>query len=89
MIIGKWTKFLGFMEEFVTTGKKFLVCDTVTCADFLIGALYINLFTNPNRPFYKPEYEALMKKFPNFCAWGERFRAENKAYLDAREARPC
>jgi len=84
-----WMKFLSQMEEFVCQGKKFLVCETLTPADFVIGGWYVNLAANPNRPHYKPEFAMLLKKFPNFAAYGERFRAENKTYLDSRPAKPA
>ena len=77
------------MDEFVSRGHKFLCCDTLTPADFAVGAVYTNLFCNANRTYYKPEYEMLMKKYPKFAAYGERFRAENKAYLDKRPACPA
>ena len=89
-VIAHWDKFLGFMEEFVApSGKKFLCGNTLTPADFMIGALYVDfLGPNPNRPFYQEEFAALLKKHPNFVAYGERFRVENQAWIDERPPGP-
>ena len=60
-----------------------MVGDKLTCADFWIGGLYTNYANNPN--CYTPErWAALLNDFPAFKAYGERFAAENKAWLDSR-----
>ena len=51
---------------------NFLVGNELCWADFLIGGFYTNFCINPM--VYAPERRAqLLKDFPNFKAYGERF----------------
>ena len=54
----------------------------------MIGAWYTDYFANDNCPFYRAEFAALLRKFPNFKAYGERFKAENQAWIDKRPPGP-
>ena len=61
---------------------KFLVGDELCYADFFIGGIYTNWFTNPK--FYAPErWTKLMNEYPNFKAYGERFKKEMADYLSS------
>ena len=86
-LIAAWNKYLGFMEEFVTNGKKWLCGSEITIADFFVGKFYCDMFTNPAYPL-APEMAKLMKKWPHFAAYGERYKTEMSSYLATRESRP-
>ena len=83
-----WSKYLGFMDEFVSSGKKFLVGDSITIADFWVGKFYTDMFANDLYPF-KKERAMLMGMHPNFKNYGERFKAEMRPYLDTRAPKPA
>ena len=89
-MLANWDKFLGFLEEFVDPkhGRRFLVSNELTPADFMIGSLYVDFLGNPNVPYYNAEFKALMKKHPNFCAYGDRFAEENKDHIASRAESP-
>ena len=79
--------FLKNILESQCSKHKFLLGDKLTVADFWIGALYTNYFTN--KDCYAPERWAdTLRKFPKFKAYGERFATETKDYLDSRTNYP-
>ena len=53
-------------------GKKFLLDDKLTQADFWAGSFYVNNITNPNNPYSK-DCVAMLEAAPAFKAWGEAF----------------
>jgi glutathione S-transferase len=67
--------------------QKWFAGDSLTLADFWAGAFYVDHFTNEGHPNYAA-YQDVIKAFPNFIRWGEDFRAENKAHLEARGPSP-
>lgn len=84
-------KFLKVVEGELAKHSNNWVCgDKLTVADFWIGGLYVNVFTNPNRPqnWGSEEFAKLMNDFPNYKAYGEKFAAEIKPRLDTRAAYP-
>ena len=66
----------------------FMVGDKLTAADFVIGGLYTNYFNNQNVGYCKDKFEAVRDAHPNFKAYGDRFTAEMKSYLDSRPSCP-
>lgn len=76
-------QWLDFLEPYLDNGK-FLCGDKLTIADFLIGGLYVNTIINDKALFGKEKWTELMKEYPNFKNYGERFREANEQYLDAR-----
>ena len=66
---------------------QFLCGDKLTCADFMVGNLYVSLATNAGA-YGRDAWAGLLTQFPNFKAYGERYRAANSAWLSKREARP-
>ena len=67
--------------------KKYLVGDSWTIADFMVGSLYTDYFTNPD--VYETEnWAKVLSQFPNFKRYGEGFAAANADYLAERASRP-
>ena len=63
--------------------KKFLTGETLSIADFYWGNCYVSVLTSPK--FYEPERRAeILKKFPKFTAYGQRFEAKFIQYLKSR-----
>jgi len=56
---------------------QFLCGDKLTIADFLIGGLYVNTIINDKALFGKEKWSELMKEYPNFKNYGERFKEAN------------
>ncbi len=81
-------KFLDYIEPITKRGTKFLVTETLTAADFWIGSLYTNYFTNKAVGYGADKWAPLLAKYPGFKAFGERFAAENAKYLQSRAAAP-
>ena len=81
------TKFLTTIDPLCAKGQ-FLVGAKLSPADFWIGGLYTNFFTNKDCSFGKDRWGALLAKFPNFKAYGERFAAANSAWLGSRPGAP-
>ena len=78
--------YLNIIDSECARGN-FIAGEKLTIADFMVGSLYVNYFTNPQ--VYEPEnWEKVLAKFPNFKAYGERFAAANKVYLDQRPKYP-
>ena len=46
------------------------------------------MMDNANVGFGKDQWAACKTKFPNFAAYGERFKAENATYLNKRPVAP-
>ena len=72
--------FLTRIDPLCAKGQ-FLVGDKLTCADFWIGGLYTNFFNNADIGFAKDRWAAVLAKYPNFKAYGERFAAANQKWL--------
>ena len=66
----------------------FIISDKITVADFCVGGLYTNYINNKAVGYAPDRFAALLDKFPNFRAYGERFSAEMKDFLAARPALP-
>jgi len=64
----------------VGDGSKFYM------ADFYVGTIWTDILNNPKTWMTKAEIKAICDKFPEFVAYGARFDAENKKYLDMRPA---
>lgn len=80
-------RFLDQIEE--QAGKaEFLCGDDLTIADFWIGGLYTNYINNPHVGFAKESWEAALDTYPNFKAYGERFKKEMASYLEKRDPMP-
>ena len=71
--------FLAKIEERCGAGE-FLVGNTLTCADFYIGGLYTNYCANPDITFAKDQWAAVLDKFPNFKAYGQRYVAATQKW---------
>ena len=65
-----------------------LVGDKISTADFHIGGIYTNYMNNPALGYCKDEWAATKKSYPKFCAYGERYAAENANYLASRSQVP-
>ena len=76
-------KFLTRIDSVCAKGQ-FLCGGELKCADFWIGGLYTNFFNNPDIGFAKDRWTALLAKFPNFKAYGERFSSANEKWLSSR-----
>ena len=75
-------KYLQIIDPECARGG-FIAGDKLTIADFFIGSLYVNYFNNPET-FEQENWAKVLANFPNFKAYGERFAAANKAYLETR-----
>lgn len=75
-------KYLQIIDSECARGS-FIAGDKLTIADFFIGSLYVNYFNNPEC-FEQENWAKVLANFPNFKAYGERFAAANKAYLETR-----
>ena len=55
----------------------------MTVADFWIGVFYVNYFKRDG--VYEPaRWAALLRQYPLFEQYGERFVAENREYIAKR-----
>ena len=81
-------KFLDLVEPICNEGHKFLVGDTLTCADFWIGGLYVNYINNSAITFGQDKFATCLDNYPGFKAYSERFVAEMADYLSKRPACP-
>ena len=72
-------KFLDKIDQRCSEGE-FLVGNTLTIADFYIGGLYTNYLANPNGTFAMDKRAAILEKYPNFKAYGERYAEATKAW---------
>ena len=64
-----------------------LVGNRMSTADFWYGTMYTSLIANPNA-YGRTEFGAFLKANPSFEAYGKRFAAEHKRYLDSRQPSP-
>lgn len=76
-------KWIEFLEPYLNEGE-FLCGEKLTIADFVIGGLYTNTITNDNTLFGVDKWSDLLKKYPNFKSYGEKFAEANKEYLSTR-----
>ena len=76
-------KYLAKLEPYVSKGE-FIAGNKLSSADFVVGGLYVNYFVNKDCPFAAEEFAKILEEFPNFKAYGERFVAANKSYLETR-----
>lgn len=60
----------------------FICGNELTIADFCVGTLYTNYFANP-LTYDGDKWQAVLAKFPNFKAYGERFARESEKYLNS------
>ena len=70
----------------VNRRTKWLFTDKISYADFWIGTMYVDNFTNPNIPYGKGDWEKLLAANPGFDAFGKQFVQEMTAcgYLKTR-----
>jgi len=80
-------KFLKIIDPYCARGQ-FLVGSSLAPCDFWIGNLYVSGLGNAGFFAGADKCQALLKQFPNFHKYGERFKAANKKYLDARAPSP-
>ena len=73
-----------FLEK-KTTG--FLFGDKLMTADFMVGNIYVSHCMLPDN-YGQDTIDKFLAKYPWFAAYGKRFAAENKAYLDKRPKCP-
>lgn len=78
-------KWIEFLEPYLNDGE-FLCGEKLTIADFVIGGLYTNTITN-EKSGGKEKWSDLLKKYPKFEAYGERFAEANKMYLTTRASK--
>ena len=62
----------------------FLNGDKLNVCDFWVGGLYTNMLMV--FPFWTEQgnWDRIKTKYPEYCAYGERFIQTNKKYLDSR-----
>merc|ERR1719263_1709878 len=79
-------KFLEQVEPYANGPGKFLFGDKLTYADFWVGAMYVDNFSNPNVGFGQGEWEKLLARFPGFDKFGKNFTEEMgpSKYLETR-----
>jgi glutathione S-transferase len=80
----------GFMEKIADALalEQFICGAELTIADFWVAGLYVNLMNNPIVGFAPERWAKAKEDYPAYAAYGERFTAANKEYLDSRPARP-
>ena len=77
---------LAIIEKRVT-GKRFIVGDRITIADFVLGSLLFSTVANENHPnFYA--FQHILKTYPATSDYIENFRNEMKEYLAKRGPAP-
>ena len=79
--------YLKIVEKDLAT-RKFIAGDNLTFADFYCGGLYTNFVNNDIVGFAADKWKTALDNAPNFKAYGERFSAEMKTYLDTRAKAP-
>jgi len=80
-------KFLDLIDPHCAKGQ-FIVGEKLCVADFWIGGLYTTFFSNPAVGFAKDRFDAILAKYPNFQAYGERFAAANEKWISTRVPAP-
>ena len=82
-----WEAFLTKNNDFFGTGHWFNG-EKMTSVDFAFGSLYTGFFLNPIVGHGKEEFAALLVKYPNWKAWGDKYVAELPAgYLESQPPR--
>ena len=78
-------KFLACLDQYIKD-DGFLVGDSLTLADFLIGGLYCNIMTNPKGRYgiEDGKWAEFLAKYPKFEAYGKRFAEAIKGWLEKR-----
>ena len=73
---------VAFLDSIQEDCKKgvFLTCDSLSVADFVVGAFYISVFANSSY-FASDKAAECLAKYPDFKAYGERFVAMNQGRL--------
>merc|ERR1739838_112058 len=74
--LDKWLQGDAFL-----LGKKLSVCD------FFVGSFYLAMCVNPMCRYGVADgkWAKILEQYPKFRAYGERFRAENKKWIDVRK----
>ena len=62
--------------------------DKLSMADFWVGGLYVNFFTNKKTTYGQGLWEKALEDYPKFSAYGKRFAEAKKEHLDKRGAAP-
>ena len=57
----------------------------LTYADFVVGGLYTNMINNKGVGFEAERWAKAKEQYAAFTAYGEKFSAENKDYLESRK----
>ena len=77
-----------FDERLAACGTKYLGGDSITEHDFIVGAMFTNMFCNPANPM-AAQWKAAMEKCPQRVkTYGQCFMADMKPYLDSRPVSP-
>ena len=78
--------FLTQIEKHYSNGTYLVGGETPTTADFFIGGvIWCSVLGNPNYfAAQHPGVEQVKQANPLFCAYGEKFAAEIKGWLDQR-----
>ena len=82
----------GLVKQFLTicekqldrSGKKFLVSDDLTIADFCLASFIFNILKNDIGPF-KAAFNPLFLEFPLVGAYSHRLQTELAKHLNTRE----
>ena len=80
--------FIDSLKPFLENKTSgFLFGDKLMSADFMVGMFFTTQCMNPDM-FGQDVIDMFLAKYPWFVAYGKRFAAENKAYLDSRPKCP-
>ena len=79
-------QFLSKIEKRVS-GKKWIIGDRITIADFMLGGLLTSTVANEGNPNYYAMAH-IVKSYPGVCTYIENFKAEMKDYLASRPVSP-
>ena len=80
------TKFCKMNEARLAKGQ-FMMGPKLYIIDFWLGGLYTNIIANPDC-YGREQWAAFLKAHPAYDAYGKRFAAANKEYLDRRGPSP-
>jgi len=81
----EFPKLMTNLDEWLKE-DKFLLGDKLSVCDFFVGSFYLAMCVNPKGRYGVEDgkWAKILKKYPKFKAYGERFRAENKEYVESK-----
>jgi glutathione S-transferase len=62
---------------------KWLAGDKITLADFWIGSILVDLWTNDGNP-NSAGFKTALEASPNFTRWAADFKTENAGWIASR-----